>query len=163
GRPGGVGSAALGCSHSAHRLSLIAPRLLRGSAGVPLGFSGGLSLNRAAPVARLRRRPPGILRGTEPESGRACCAAPPASPWDSAGDRCRGGAWAGRPGDDASAAPVFPAALALPLAASPGWSTADTGEIGRTLTALHGRPLDQRLLAISARFLGTPYAHSPLG
>jgi len=58
---------------------------------------------------------------------------------------------------------VFTAALALTLAASSGWSTTDAGEIDRTLTALHGRPLEQRLLAISARFLGTPYAHSPLG
>jgi hypothetical protein len=60
--------------------------------------------------------------------------------------------------------PVLAAALTLVLAAPPAWSTADTEEIGRTLTALHGRPLDRRLLALSERAsLGTPYAHSPLG
>ena len=58
---------------------------------------------------------------------------------------------------------MLAAALTLVLAAPPAWSTADTEEIGRTLTALHGRPLDRRLLALSERFLGTPYAHSPLG
>jgi hypothetical protein len=31
------------------------------------------------------------------------------------------------------------------------------------LTALRGRPLDSRLLALGERFLGTPYAYSPLG
>jgi Protein of unknown function (DUF1460) len=58
---------------------------------------------------------------------------------------------------------VLSAALSLALAASPGWSHAGSEEIGQTLTALHARPLDQRLLSLGARFLGTPYAHSPLG
>jgi hypothetical protein len=58
---------------------------------------------------------------------------------------------------------VLAAALTLVLAAPPPWSTADAEEIGRTLTALRGLPLDRRLLALSERFLGTPYAHSPLG
>jgi len=59
--------------------------------------------------------------------------------------------------------PVLTAALSLALAASPGWAHASTEEIAETLTLVHARPLDRRLLELSARFLGTPYAHSPLG
>ena len=47
--------------------------------------------------------------------------------------------------------PVLTAALSLALAASPGWAHASTEEIAETLTLVHARPLDRRLLEL--RFL----------
>lgn len=54
-------------------------------------------------------------------------------------------------------------ALAALLTAPPPWSAGGSEAVAHSLIEMRGRPLDERLLHMSGRFLGTPYAHSPLG
>jgi Protein of unknown function (DUF1460) len=57
-----------------------------------------------------------------------------------------------------------PVLLSLFLLAAPAsWEALDEGGRARVLDELQGRPLKERLLAASERFLGTPYGDSPLG
>jgi hypothetical protein len=53
--------------------------------------------------------------------------------------------------------------LTLLLAAAPAPPEPDPATLQSLLDSVHGRSLDARLLGLSERFLGTPYAHSPLG
>jgi hypothetical protein len=55
------------------------------------------------------------------------------------------------------------AALVLTLAASPRWPGATPEELAPVLAEERARPLEARLVDLAGRFLGTPYAHSPLG
>jgi hypothetical protein len=61
-------------------------------------------------------------------------------------------------------APVLPRSL-LPTRTPPPahWRTLSQAERDALLQANRGAPLAERVLALSARFLGTPYVHSPLG
>jgi len=58
---------------------------------------------------------------------------------------------------------LLAAALGLTLAASAAPPQPDEATLQALLDSVRGRPLDGRLLGLSERFLGTPYAHSPLG
>jgi hypothetical protein len=58
---------------------------------------------------------------------------------------------------------LAPLALAALLAAPPPWSVGGSEAVAQSLGEMGGRPLEERLLYMSARFVGTPYAHSPLG
>jgi N-acetylmuramoyl-L-alanine amidase-like len=53
--------------------------------------------------------------------------------------------------------------LTLALATPPPSPTVDDAALEARLTSVRGRSLEARLLGLSERFLGTPYAHSPLG
>jgi Protein of unknown function (DUF1460) len=54
--------------------------------------------------------------------------------------------------------------LALVLLAAPAsWESLDKAARSRALAEVQPLPLDARLLAVSERFLGTPYGFSPLG
>jgi hypothetical protein len=68
------------------------------------------------------------------------------------------------PKDDGEPPVLAALALAALLAAPlPSWSAGGSGAVAQSLTEMEGRPLEERLLHMSGRFLGTPYAHSPLG
>lgn len=54
-------------------------------------------------------------------------------------------------------------ALTLVLAAPPAPPEPDTAALEALLASIQGRSLEERLLGLSERLLGTPYAHSPLG
>jgi len=58
---------------------------------------------------------------------------------------------------------VLAVALTLVLAITPSTSPNDDAALQTLLDSVRGRSLDGRLLGLSERFLGTPYAHSPLG
>lgn len=49
------------------------------------------------------------------------------------------------------------------VATARSWASLSPAERGQVLAELAGDPLQQRLLKVSQRFLGTPYIHSPLG
>lgn len=55
------------------------------------------------------------------------------------------------------------AALSLALATAPAASDPDPAALEALLASVRGQSFQGRLLGLSARFLGTPYAHSPLG
>jgi len=58
------------------------------------------------------------------------------------------------------------AGLPLALAAGPAparWADLAEADRARILRELQGRPLPERILLVSGRFLGTPYVFSPLG
>ena len=88
---------------------------------------------------RRRARPPLTLRRPTLDSGRC-------------------------PGDDASGRPVLVAALSFALAVTaPLASEPDPAALEALLASVRGQSFQGRLLGLSERFLGTPYAHSPLG
>jgi len=62
-------------------------------------------------------------------------------------------------------APVLVAtALSLTLAtALPATGQTDPATLAALLASVRGQPLQRRILGLSAQFVGTPYAHSPLG
>jgi Protein of unknown function (DUF1460) len=58
---------------------------------------------------------------------------------------------------------VLAVALTVVLATASPPSQADDAALEALLASVRGRSLDGRLLGLSERFLGIPYAHSPLG
>jgi hypothetical protein len=58
---------------------------------------------------------------------------------------------------------VLAAALSVFLATAPVPSPPEDAALEALLASVQGRSLEDRLLGLSERFLGTPYAHSPLG
>ncbi len=58
---------------------------------------------------------------------------------------------------------LLAAALTLALASPPSPMPTEDARVQALLESVRGQPLPARLLALSERFLGTPYAHSPLG
>ena len=63
-----------------------------------------------------------------------------------------------------AAVPVLvAAALSLALATAPVASDPDPAALEALLASVRGQSFQGRLLGLSERFLGTPYAHSPLG
>ncbi len=58
---------------------------------------------------------------------------------------------------------IVATALSLILLAPPAYPGADDDRLEALLGSVRGRPLEGRLLGLSAQLLGTPYTHSPLG
>lgn len=58
---------------------------------------------------------------------------------------------------------MLAAALTTLLAAAQTPPAPEAARLEALLASVQGRPLEGRLLGLSAPFLGTPYAHSPLG
>jgi hypothetical protein len=58
---------------------------------------------------------------------------------------------------------LLAAAVSLVLLSPPAHPGADDAKIEALLASVQGRPLEARLLGLSAQLVGTPYSHSPLG